>query len=69
MDDDSLPPVYTNALDDAREAIRRAFEAGDLDDDAATISLLAITLGTRRMHRTGSSDPPPATPAHPAEPD
>jgi hypothetical protein len=47
--DDSLKAAQTNALDEARAAIQRAFESGDLDDDAATISLLAITLGTRRM--------------------
>jgi hypothetical protein len=46
-------------VETARAAIWRLFEEGRIDDDMATMSLLAIDIGTRRAHRASE---------HPARP-
>ncbi len=51
-----VPPGQATSLEEARKAIFHLFEAGRLDEDAATAALLALDLGLRRAA-------PPANPA------
>ena len=44
-------PAFADALTTARTAIRRLFEAGLIDEDWATVALLAIHVGLRRRTR------------------
>jgi len=45
------PLAREDPVEAARAAIWRLFEAGQIDDDMATTSLLAIDLGVRRTQR------------------
>jgi len=40
----------------ARNAIWDLYQAGLIDDDAATVALLAISIGMRRTHRKVSQN-------------
>jgi hypothetical protein len=61
-------PILARAdlIESARNSIWRLFEAGLIDDEMATTSLLAIDLGTRRCLRrtqaTHAAQPSTQTP-------
>jgi hypothetical protein len=45
------PPWQANPVDAARVAIWRLFQEGYVDEDMATVGLLAVDLGTRRAQK------------------
>lgn len=55
-----------NPIDVARGAIRRLFEAGQIDEDHATAALLALDVGIRRVKRQ-SAQSAAASHHHPDE--
>jgi hypothetical protein len=44
-----IEPFTPDALSAAKDAIRRLFDLGLIDEDSATLALLAVAIGARRV--------------------